>query len=127
MKNQNKFWCATSVNATNRNATSWGSCRKPCPLEKNNTLKADEVAVKSWHIQLVVGILIGIFLIVGIIISYRCIKKKKVVNAEEVTLGNAKVTNDYALNPVTNENQVMINSNMILNKQAGLLSYRIHN
>ena len=75
----NKYWCATTVNATNH-LTSWGYCSDSCPLE------VDEAAV---NVKLVVGILVGILLMVAFVIGYRCMMKKKVVALE-----NAKVTDE---------------------------------
>ena len=54
---------------------------KECPPE-DKMLKADEVAVKSWHIGLVVGIFVCVLLIIGFIIGYICIKKRKNITPE---------------------------------------------
>ena len=111
--------------------------------------KSDEVVVVNSQLKLVVVILVGILLlIIGIIIGYCWIKKKKCVSVKdaEVTPGNVEVTpgnvDDYTLVPMLHGNQAksdevvtivhpkryslnqdMINSDMILNEQAGLLSY----
>ena len=90
---------------------------KDCPME-DTIIKANEVTVKSWHIELVIGILVSVLLIMGFIIGYIYIKKKK-----GVTPKNAKVINDYTLDKFMNGNQVRINSAMILNEQAAHLSY----
>ena len=76
-----KYWCATTVNSTNHK-TSWGYCSDLCSHEANLLLKPGVVAVKSWMIELIFGILCGILLIVAFIIGYRCIRKKKVTTEE---------------------------------------------
>ena len=119
------FWCATRVNARNQK-TKWGVCNDLCPKEEENISKANEVLVK-FPFKLVVVILVGVLLlIIGIIICYCCIKKKKCVSVKnaEVNCGNATVTDEYTLDPIMTGNQAMINSDMILNEQAALLSYR---
>ena len=130
-----EFWCATTVNAKNH-VTSWGYCNNLCPQEENK-LKVkeiedkvvDQVADKSWHIGLVVGILVGILFIIALFIGYRCIMKKKVVAVESVKVTDEaaplkdQATPRYSLNPELNGNQAMINSDMILNEQAGELPY----
>ena len=77
---RDKFWCATTVNATNHQ-TSWGYCNDLCPQE-DNISKSNQVAVKPsrFNIELVIGILVGILLMIAcIIVGYRCTKKKKVI------------------------------------------------
>ena len=91
-----EFWCATTVDASNHK-TSWGYCSNLCPQEENK-LKVkevedkvdDQVADNSWHIKLVVGILVGILFIIALFIGYRCIMKKKVVAVE-----NASIVSKY--------------------------------
>jgi hypothetical protein len=113
-----KFWCATTVNGTNH---KWGYCSDSCPKEEDNKLEADEVAVKSWKINLVIGILIGLLLIIAFIITYRCIIKKKAVNVENakatdevVTLGNGEVTDEYKLAPVMRRNEAKVSDEVVI-------------
>ena len=77
-----KFWCATSVNSTqlstNHYPESWGYCNDFYPKEE----RSDEVAVKSLHSGLVVGILVSVLLILAFIIGYICIKKRKNITPE---------------------------------------------
>ena len=113
-KDEEQFWCATTVNTTNHyQADIWGYCNNLCHKE-DKTLKPDEVTLKSWIIKLVVGILVGVLFIIALIIVYICLKKKK---------GNAKVTDEYTLDTFKKGNQARINSTMILNEQAANLSY----
>ena len=136
-----KLWCATKVDAKNLMLT-WGNCSDSCPpkeddmlkdngtLKVNDTLKADDmskangVGDESQPLKSVVVILIGIILLIGgIIIGYCCLKKEQMVTHKnaEVIQTNDKVTDEYSLD--TTMNRSMINSEMILNDQAGLLSY----
>jgi hypothetical protein len=123
------LWCATTVNATNH-TLNWGFCNDFCPLEEdemlkenstlkdNDTLKGNEVADKPWLINLLVGILVGILLIIAFIIGYRCIIKNT-----NIAVQTPEITDEYTIDPIMNGNQAMINSDMILNEQAGLLPY----
>ena len=122
-REHDKFWCATTVNATDHK-TSWGNCNDLCPEEEDIILKAGEVVLKPWHIKLISGIVVGILLITAFIICCICIKKKKkavTVKNNEVAHKNAEAR--YSLDPVMSGNQARINSTMILNDQAEHLSY----
>ena len=90
---------------------------KQCSAEET-MLKADEVAVKSWYIELVVGILVAVILIITFFVGYIYIRKKKGVTSE-----NATVANEYTEETFMEGNQARINSNIVLNEQAAHLSY----
>ena len=94
-KDYNKIWCATTVNATNHQ-TSFGICNAFCPLE-DIVIKPDEVVVKSWDFKLVVGILVGVFLILAFIIGYICIKKKKMITQESGKYYYSTLLNNHSL------------------------------
>ena len=127
-----KLWCATTINDTNH-ATSWGYC-DDCHVEDEDDESddgaegnEDDGKSKSWKIKprIVIGILLGLLIVGLFIICYIYIRKKKGANSKnmEVTKEKAEVTVRYSLDPTRNESRAMINSEMILNDQAGLLSY----
>ena len=112
-KKKKNFWCATTVDAKNKKI-SWGYCNDLCPTDE------------SWNIKIVVGILVGVLIIVALFITgYICIKKQKVVKRKKtmVTQENAEASVRYSLDPTISKNRAMINSEMILNDQATLLTY----